>query len=368
MRFSPNEEIKRQLLRHILDGQFPPNQALPTIEALAKTFQVSTKTVQKAIHALSAEGVIDAKRGSGLYVKVVDARPTVGRRIALLHANTPKYMENAPHAIAVVEALQSELQVSGYSLVLRPIEKLNRLSLEDAVARLKLCAAVLFEVDSDVLVLDFRELRLPLVSVDYDAYRHGVSSVIVDNVFGCFQATKSLIGQGHRHIAFMRPLLMNPIHNNQSLDAIEDERMKGYRLAMQEARLSITIQEYGPQRMEVQEALLSLLGRRPQPTAFVCSADWLAQDVAGETQRLGFRIPEDISIIGFGDYKLAYAPGRLISSVTADWRAAGASAARLLLDAMKGGPAQRSIIAAELVPRDSVAPAPGREKQAGSRQ
>ena len=69
MQLSPSQQIRRQLRQRILDGQFEPGGTLPTIRSLAKSFNVSTKTVQKAIHALSQEGIIEAKRGTGLFIK-----------------------------------------------------------------------------------------------------------------------------------------------------------------------------------------------------------------------------------------------------------------------------------------------------------
>ncbi|MBP0651954.1 substrate-binding domain-containing protein, partial [Mycobacterium tuberculosis] len=42
-----------------------------------------------------------------------------------------------------------------------------------------------------------------------------------------------------------------------------------------------------------------------EPTAFFCSHDGLALTVITELLSRGRRIPEDVSVVGFGDYSIA---------------------------------------------------------------
>src|SRR5579862_1345462 len=110
IRFVPSNQIKRQLMRHILEGRYSPGSTLPTIQELSDTLKVSTKTVQKAIHALSAEGLIEAKRGVGLTVKAISAHTGRKREIGLIHPNTPEYIKTDPYPGFVVKALQKALK------------------------------------------------------------------------------------------------------------------------------------------------------------------------------------------------------------------------------------------------------------------
>ena len=355
VRFQPNLQIKQQLLRYILEGKFEIDQALPSIESLSATFGVSTKTVQKAIHALSADGVIEAKRGIGLFVKSLRPPSSQGRRVGLLHANQPQYLRQKPYPQPVIASLRRDLGRAGLNLILCPLVQFDRLVLAETLFKLKLNALLLFEVDSDLLIFEVRDLRLPLVSMDYDAYRHGISSVAFDNAYGTFQAAKYLVQHGHQHIAFLRPLLRNPIHNNRSLDAVEDDRLEGYRIAMLDAGLPLVIREVENKLAIIQQDLAALFSRRPAPTAIVCTGDWFAGVVAAELQHMGFRIPEDVSVIGFGDSGVEFAPGRRISSVHVDAAGMGTSAARLIVAAMAGGaPPQREILPTRLVLYESV--------------
>ena len=360
MQLSPSQQIRRQLRQRILDGQFEANGTLPTIRSLAKSFNVSTKTVQKAIHALSEEGIIEAKRGTGLFIRTQAFKPGAGaQRVGLLHSSTPEYLNGVKYPKPIIDALMAGLQGAAYTVIPCSLAKLDRLALETELIKMKLGGMILFEVDSDRMIFELQELRLPMLSIDHDCYRHGVSSVVFDNVFGTFQTTRHLIEHGHKHVTFMRPLMISKIFNNNSLTLIEDERLKGYTVAMNEAKLPLDIQEYRG-RENMQDLLLRLLGRRPAPTAFVCSSDGSAVAIAEEVKKLGYRVPEDISVVGFGGHETEFEPGKMVTSAAVDFTEVGRVSARLFIDLMTGKTtrAERKIIPTTLDIRDSVAQAP----------
>ena len=362
MQLSPSQQIRRQLRQRILDGQFEAAGTLPTIRSLAKSFNVSTKTVQKAIHALSAEGIIEAKRGTGLFIKSQAFKPgSGGQRIGLLHASAPEYLNGELYPKPIIDTLTADMQAAGYTLVPCSLAKLDRLALEAELIKLKLGGLILFEVDADRVIFELLELRLPMLSIDHDCYRHGVSCVVFDNIFGSFQTTRHLIAQGHRHITCLRPLMVSRIHNNNSLTPIEDERLKGYCVAMQEAGLPLDVQEYSTRIPGgTEQILLKLLGRRPAPTAFVCDSDGNALSIINEVRKLGFRVPQDISFVGFGDFGTEFDPGKRVTTCRVDYGEVGHVSAKLFLDILAGKVArpERKIIPTTLVLRDSSAPPP----------
>ena len=352
----PCDEVKRRIYQYILEGQLGSDHILPTINQLAEMFKVSPKTVQKAVHALRAEGVIQSKRGVGLFVQPVALRRSRGRRVGLLYANRPDYLEGKRYPGPVIEALREDVSAQGLTLAPFMVDKSNRMALKEAVAKCSFSALMLFEIDNDAVIFELRQLRLPMVSVDYDAYRHGISSVVFDNAYGTFQASKHLIQLGHSKIAFVRPLLRNPISNYQSLDAVEEARRSGYAMAMQEAGLEVDAHEIENRPEAWREITLEFLERRRR-TAVVCTADQWAGNIAKQALELKASVPEDISVIGFGDVKQEFAPGRFVSSVRVDYAQMGRVAARLLQEAVQAGEgskAKREIIPAVLALHDST--------------
>jgi GntR family transcriptional regulator len=59
-------------------GTYRPGEALPSLRELAVTLRVNPNTVQRAYEELSREGIVEARRGLGLFVAAQapgDARP-----------------------------------------------------------------------------------------------------------------------------------------------------------------------------------------------------------------------------------------------------------------------------------------------------
>lgn len=99
-----------------------------------------------------------------------------------------------------------------------------------------------------------------------------------------------------------------------------------------------------------------------QPTAFFCAHDGLAVTVISELLRLGYRIPEDASVIGFGDYSAATQISPQLTTVRVHGRQIGGGLVRLLDDKIVGRIAPdfavRMMIASRLVVRESTGPVP----------
>lgn len=65
----PYEQIVRQIQAAIRDNALSEGDRLPTERELAETFGVSRSVVREAIKVLSAQGLVEARQGSGLYVR-----------------------------------------------------------------------------------------------------------------------------------------------------------------------------------------------------------------------------------------------------------------------------------------------------------
>jgi LacI family transcriptional regulator len=353
----PCDEVKRRLGQYILEGRFPEDQVLPTINQMARIFNVSPKTVQKAVNALRAEGVISSKRGVGLFIRPVAVRKGKGRRIGFLHSNSDEYLKGHPYPGQMIDALRKELAKHGLSLVPFAVNDSSRMALAETIERNNFSALMLFEIDNEALILELRQLRMPMVSIDYDVYRHGISSVVFDNVFGTFLATRHLLQREHERITFLRPRLRNAINSNQSLDAVEESRRSGYCVAMQDAGLPLDVLEFENLDAAWRNVAIDLMLRKPR-TAVVCPGDWAAEKLIRYAQELGARIPEDLSIVGFGNGQKEFAPGKTLTSIECNLKDMGARAARLLLNSLspgEGWSAKREVIPAALVENGSVA-------------
>jgi LacI family transcriptional regulator len=160
-----------------------------------------------------------------------------------------------------------------------------------------------------------------------------------------------LLGLGHREIAYVHgaPRFRGRI-----------ERLYGLREVLEQHEDA----HYSDLRFEPEltfaESLRVLRGAGRDPTAFFCAHDGLAVTVVSELLRLGYRIPEDVSVVGFGDFSSATQISPQLTTVTLPGQQMGASCVRLLDDRLTGripdGVPLRITVAGHIVHRASSGP------------
>jgi GntR family transcriptional regulator len=75
------EEIAESLRARIAKGEFSPGETMPSTRDLSEQWSVSRATAIKAMDVLRADGVVEARQGTGFVVTEVPvARPAGGRR------------------------------------------------------------------------------------------------------------------------------------------------------------------------------------------------------------------------------------------------------------------------------------------------
>ncbi|MBX0299056.1 LacI family transcriptional regulator [Cryobacterium sp. 1639] len=137
---------------------------------------------------------------------------------------------------------------------------------------------------------------IPLVSV---AIRDGLRfpSLSIDDERAAYDGTRYLIGLGHRHIGLLagdpRSVLVNTV------------RERGYLRAMAEAGLPAVLEQGNSLYDSAPPALGRLLRRDPLLTAVFALSDEMAAAVVNDLQRLGRRVPEDVSVLGFDNTRTA---------------------------------------------------------------
>jgi LacI family transcriptional regulator, galactose operon repressor len=193
---------------------------------------------------------------------------------------------------------------------------------------------------------------VPIVYIDRCPSDWKGDAVIVANENGAFLATEHLIKMGHTQLA----MLSGPTNLTNAC-----ERLSGFQKALAKYRLSIApeyIQETSFDRDGGYRSGKQLLNMLPRPTAIFAANDLLALGALLAAREIGLRCPKDVSIIGFDDLELGMFTDPALSSVHQSGYQMGATAARILLERIKGkkGRAQQIVLPTELRIRNSVAP------------
>jgi LacI family transcriptional regulator len=100
----------------------------------------------------------------------------------------------------------------------------------------------------------------------------------------------------------------------------------------------------------------ALLARNPRPSAIFACNDEMAAGVYKAAYRLGLRIPEDLSVVGYDDSPLASRLWPWLTTVRLPIRDMGRLAASKLLPSMPRAEADSSIVVPHLIVRDSSRP------------
>lgn len=173
------------------------------------------------------------------------------------------------------------------------------------------------------------ERDIPVVT--FDRSYEGVDAILIDNFQGGYDATKHLIGLGHRRIG----CLAGPDSPSRSHDRVVgyQEALRGAGLEVDEALVEPADWTHrGGQRAS--ERLLSL-GSKPS-ALFACN-DTMAIGALAYLHSNGYRVPEDVSVVGFDNIiasAFAYPPLTTIATPIQD---IGHRLCRLLLERISGG-------------------------------
>ncbi|KAB1642702.1 LacI family DNA-binding transcriptional regulator [Gulosibacter chungangensis] len=197
-------------------------------------------------------------------------------------------------------------------------------------------------------VLQRLSKSVPLISVT--RLVPGISSVATDDGVGGRLAAEHLLKLGHRHISLLAPAFETVYGERERAFA---DSMLGAGLKPQVVRSKLTQDDAHVQARE----LLSSVNR---PTAIITHNDVMALGVLEAAIDLGLSVPNDLSIVGYDDTRVARHPRVNLTSVGQQSHQLGELAASFALDdeVRAGAVARHRLLNPRLEVRGSSGPAP----------
>jgi LacI family transcriptional regulator/LacI family repressor for deo operon, udp, cdd, tsx, nupC, and nupG len=144
-----------------------------------------------------------------------------------------------------------------------------------------------------------KEIKIPIVVLDRELKNIQVDSISVNNENAAYLATEYLVKLGHKKIAF--------IGGTENME-ISINRHRGYKMALEKSQLpyDTTIVEHGDFSLESgYKSIKKLMNSSKDITGIVAGNDLMAIGAINYLNFKGYKIPEDISIVGFDDIELA---------------------------------------------------------------
>lgn len=194
----------------------------------------------------------------------------------------------------------------------------------------------------------------PIVCLDRDIDSSAIPLVQVDNHLGGRLATEHLLDLGHTRIAH--------VTGAQSLHISED-RLAGYRDALSADGIHPHPALVEPGTFTEEGGYLAaraLLRRDPHVTAIFAANDLSAVGILNAIAEAGRRVPEQISVVGFDDLRLAQYTAPPLTTVRQPAAEIARLATELLIGLTRGEEVgqMRQVLAPSLVVRGSTAPPP----------
>ncbi len=188
--------------------------------------------------------------------------------------------------------------------------------------------------------------KIPTVLLDNVVYNPSVTCVGIDNQQGMVGAVEHLVELGHHSIAFL---------NGEQHSRVSQERLQGFTLGMEKAGLSLKkeLLAHADFYEPCDPALVSRF-ISGGATAICCASDLLAHGVLAELYRLGLRVPQDISVIGFDDIPLARYTTPPLTTVKQNRLTIGKNVCMAMEQIMKGNAISRIQLMPELIIREST--------------
>lgn len=153
---------------------------------------------------------------------------------------------------------------------------------------------ILGSIQTRYLQMLRKKCRVPVVYMDFYNKQLQSDCVISNNFYGACHMTNYLFDMGHRKIGFVGTIL--------ATESIMD-RYLGYLKSLMEHGAEIR-EDWVLRDREGSSAYcfdtIPLPGELP--TAFVCNSDLTASRMVKSLREAGYRVPEDVSLVGYDDW------------------------------------------------------------------
>ncbi|MNP05858.1 Catabolite control protein A [compost metagenome] len=328
----------------------------PTIKDVARKANVSIATVSRVINNLSGysdktkQKVNQTIQEMGYQPNAI-ARGLIKKRtqtIAVMFPSVSSYF-----SADILDGIEEYASEHNYSiLVCNTAEDGKRTMKYLQVLREKQVDGIVFS--SAVLKEEYYEvlqaMNIPVILVSSQVDFAPVPYVKVDDKQAAYDAVEYLITQGHREIA-----MISGAETDQMTGA---PRIAGYKEALQKHGMAfkehyLIYADFGFDDGCI--AMEKLLKTAPEATAIFAASDEMAVAVLSVAAKHGLKVPEDISVIGYDNLKLAEMVVPPLTTVDQSLYDMGELACHKLIDMIENDSvANSSIMPHRIVERQTV--------------
>lgn len=299
-------QVYEDLLDKISKGDFPLNEMLPSEKEIGLIYSVERTTVRKALEILVNEGFV--KKFQGLGAKVVSCKKVQKVSSNFKKSDTilfflPRTGDNVdrltqPYYSQIFFNLENELKRNGYKTIYSTISEND--NIEELLKQHTYAGIIFASYGVEEKHLHYvSEKNIPFVTVNNDY--GNAASIVPDNYMGGYLAGRHLVELGHQKIGLITG---NP------RDTSCRQRLAGFTIALRDSGLNLDDKYIRSGAWMAEKAISQtkdLLEKNINdlPTAIFAFNDEMALSAMRVINEMGFRVPEDVSIVGFDNISQA---------------------------------------------------------------
>jgi DNA-binding LacI/PurR family transcriptional regulator len=257
----------------------------------------------------------------------------------------------------IVRAIEAHAHEAGYDLFIAQTHnntELEEISIRRLVSRRVdgLLIAPVYRIEPEARV--YQELLTrgtPTVLIGPSApFCSAFPSVSSDDLRASYDAITYLLDLGHKRIAILTGRLVAPW---------AQERLEGYRRALREANLDVDDRLVFTAGSTIEDGVkcgLQILNENCNATAVQAVNDLVAIGCANAFLQQGVRIPQDMSLVGFGNIRVSEHFRVPLTTVRQPKFQLGVAAMETMLKVLRRDRVESRRLPAELLVRESTAP------------
>jgi DNA-binding LacI/PurR family transcriptional regulator len=347
--------LARHLLRDIARRRMQPGDRLASEHELVRHHNMSRVTVRQALQLLENDGYVSRQRARGTFV---ERQVDIVEHFGLLHGAVLVACSNAQGSRSdddvahstVLRSMERTFAAHGFSVQIlglgEDVEK-DRLRIQSLLVRGELEGIVSIGHCLD----PHRDLLgdIPLVaSCTFTVDR--LPWVGNDVRLAALELTRHLLERGHENIAMICGSWMD----REGFSRFAE----GYRDAFEAAGATVdrAMMIHAHSTESLDELTCSVLRSRIQPTAVICENWQVCRAALRAADSLELRIPDDISVVGFGQNVLEMASTVELTAYVPANAQVGSEAAEVLIRMLRGEapPQVPTCFPGRLIIRESV--------------
>ncbi len=340
-------QFKRNVLEELKKRNLKEGDKIPSENEFRRDFDISIRTVRRALLELEKDGVLVRCQGRGTFLKKLKPEKTASKIVGMLFSSMD--IITRPSIADYLNGIEKSCEELNLRCRMYPVGRRfgdngNLESLDRIVPLSDINGAVILSPLKREDILLLRKQNTAFVAVHkYHGFNVKVAATDYSEVASL--AVNHLAGMGHKKIAFITGY-SNP--GNEAAVLVNDNLAEKASELAAELNISIDIKFSDHTEQSGYTAAMEVLNSGNPPTALFAIDESLTRGAANAIFDKELKIPEDVALLGSGNLRF--------SSINIPSRENGRNAIAMLNEIISGKQPEKCVVIThpELIVRSST--------------